>query len=145
MTEEDLGLDQPHYLYLSGTPFRAITNGEFTEDAIFNWTYIEEQRRRSAGTTRRAEPVHRPAGHGDLRYQIGEDAADWAEDGEFNGFSLNEYFKAERQAEGQRATGPVSTCSRTRPGSPSSSTCCAASCPTDEGADRRRPEAAVSL
>ena len=33
VTEEDLGLDAAHYLYLSGTPFRAITNGEFTEDA----------------------------------------------------------------------------------------------------------------
>ena len=44
VTEEDLGLTSRHYLYLSGTPFRAITNGEFTEDQIFNWTYVDEQR-----------------------------------------------------------------------------------------------------
>ena len=43
VTEEDLGLNSAHYLYLSGTPFRAITNGEFTEDQIFNWTYVDEQ------------------------------------------------------------------------------------------------------
>src|SRR3546814_15421694 len=43
VTDDDLGLSAAHYLYLSGTPFRAITNGEFTEDQIFNWTYIDEQ------------------------------------------------------------------------------------------------------
>ena len=33
-----------HYLYLSGTPFRAIENGEFIEEQIFNWTYSDEQK-----------------------------------------------------------------------------------------------------
>ena len=32
-----------HYLYLSGTPFRAINSGEFIEEQIFNWTYSDEQ------------------------------------------------------------------------------------------------------
>ena len=32
------------YLFLSGTPFRAIANGEFIEEQIFNWTYADEQR-----------------------------------------------------------------------------------------------------
>ena len=27
------------YLYLSGTPFRALATGEFIEEQIFNWTY----------------------------------------------------------------------------------------------------------
>lgn len=40
----DLSLSSRHFLYLSGTPFRALTEGEFNEDAIFNWTYPEEQR-----------------------------------------------------------------------------------------------------
>lgn len=40
----ELGLSSKHYLYLSGTPFRALTEGEFTEDAIYNWTYPQEQR-----------------------------------------------------------------------------------------------------
>ena len=38
-----LKLNSSHYLYLSGTPFRALTEGEFNEDAIFNWTYPDEQ------------------------------------------------------------------------------------------------------
>lgn len=52
VTTEDLSADLAvragHYLYLSGTPFRAITDGEFTEDAIFNWTYLDEQREKQA-------------------------------------------------------------------------------------------------
>ena len=38
-----LHLSSRHYLYLSGTPFRALTEGEFNEDAIYNWTYPDEQ------------------------------------------------------------------------------------------------------
>jgi hypothetical protein len=32
------------YLYLSGTPFKALSTGEFIEEQIFNWTYTDEQR-----------------------------------------------------------------------------------------------------
>jgi hypothetical protein len=32
------------YLYLSGTPFRALATGEFIEEQIYNWTYTDEQR-----------------------------------------------------------------------------------------------------
>ena len=39
----DLRLTGRHFLYLSGTPFRALTEGEFNEDAIYNWTYPDEQ------------------------------------------------------------------------------------------------------
>ena len=42
--EASLGLDVANYLYLSGTPFRALTEGEFLEDQVFNWTYSDEQR-----------------------------------------------------------------------------------------------------
>ena len=31
-------------LHLSGTPFKAIANEQFSEDAIFNWTYADEQK-----------------------------------------------------------------------------------------------------
>ena len=30
-------------LHLSGTPFRAVASGKFTEEQIFNWTYADEQ------------------------------------------------------------------------------------------------------
>jgi len=31
-------------LHLSGTPFKALANDKFPEDAIYNWTYADEQR-----------------------------------------------------------------------------------------------------
>ena len=41
--EEALPITTNHYLYLSGTPFRALQNGDFLEDQIFSWTYTDEQ------------------------------------------------------------------------------------------------------
>ena len=35
-------------LHLSGTPFKAIANEKFPEDAIFNWTYADEQQAKAA-------------------------------------------------------------------------------------------------
>ena len=39
-------------------------------------------------------------------YEIAPGAAGWAEDGEFSGFSLTEYFKAKRIGDGTAAPGP---------------------------------------
>lgn len=33
-------------LHLSGTPFKALANDKFSEDAIFNWTYADEQKKK---------------------------------------------------------------------------------------------------
>lgn len=95
VTEDDLGLKSAHVLYLSGTPFRAITNGEFTEDATFNWTYVDEQSAKEAfDDTEGQNPYVELPRMEMFSYQIGPDAAAYAEEGEFNGFSLTEYFKA---------------------------------------------------
>ena len=37
--DDDVPITGRHYLYLSGTPFRALATGEFMENQIFNWTY----------------------------------------------------------------------------------------------------------
>lgn len=42
--EDNLPITTNAYLYLSGTPFRAINSGEFIEEQIYNWTYTDEQR-----------------------------------------------------------------------------------------------------
>ena len=39
--ETFLPITTAYYLYLSGTPFRALNSGEFIEDQIFNWTYSD--------------------------------------------------------------------------------------------------------
>ena len=46
--EDLLPITTDHYLYLSGTPFRAINSGEFIEEQIFNWTYSDEQKAKAA-------------------------------------------------------------------------------------------------
>ena len=45
-TKTDIAFDQikrSHTLHLSGTPFKALASGRFSEDQIFNWTYEDEQ------------------------------------------------------------------------------------------------------
>jgi hypothetical protein len=104
VTGEDLGLEAASYLYLSGTPFRAITNGEFTEDATFDWTYVDEQAAKDSW-----EKSDGPNPYLELpqmkmyAYEIAPGAAGWAEEGEFSGFSLTDYFKAERIGKGTGA------------------------------------------
>ena len=39
---EFLPITTKAYLYLSGTPFKALATGEFIEEQIFNWTYTDE-------------------------------------------------------------------------------------------------------
>jgi len=48
--EDIMPITTDAYLYLSGTPFRAIASGEFIEEQIFNWTYSDEQREKQAWT-----------------------------------------------------------------------------------------------
>ena len=35
-----------HTLHLSGTPFKALANEKFPDEAIYNWTYADEQRKK---------------------------------------------------------------------------------------------------
>ena len=49
-----------HYLYLSGTPFRAIATGEFIEEQIFNWTYSDEQKAKEEWDESKGENPYAP-------------------------------------------------------------------------------------
>ncbi len=107
VTEDDLGLRTGHFLYLSGTPFRAITNGEFTEDAVFNWTYVDEQAAKDAWPKTGGDNPYVELPRMEMfSYEIGADATAFADDGEFNGFSLTEYFKATKVEPTSRSTEP---------------------------------------
>lgn len=51
----DIAFDQikrSHTLHLSGTPFKALASGRFSEDQIFNWTYEDEQTARDQWSDR---------------------------------------------------------------------------------------------
>lgn len=107
ITNEDLGLNAAHYLYLSGTPFRAITNGEFSEDQVFNWTYVDEQAAKAAWNSVDGPNPYRELPCMELySYRMSHEAEAWADDGEYNGFSLSEYFKASKTDTTAKVTTP---------------------------------------
>ena len=46
-SEVALEIIKPKFtLHLSGTPFKAIANDKFSNDAVYNWTYADEQRKK---------------------------------------------------------------------------------------------------
>lgn len=81
------------YLFLSGTPFRAITSGEFIEEEIFNWTYSDEQRAKLEwkGNNNPYAALPRMVM---LTYQLPDSITEIAMGGEFDEFDLNLFFKA---------------------------------------------------
>lgn len=85
------------YLYLSGTPFKALATGEFIEEQIFNWTYSDEQRAKAAFA--KDHPGERnPYGALPqmrlLTYQMPDELLAIASGGEFDEFDLGEFFVA---------------------------------------------------
>lgn len=96
--EEIMPITTHGYLYLSGTPFRAIASGEFIEEQIFNWTYSDEQRAkqewRGEGNPYAALPRMVL-----LTYQLPDSIREIAMQGEFNEFDLNVFFGASGEAD----------------------------------------------
>lgn len=90
-----------NYLYLSGTPFRAITQGEFLEDQIFNWTYSDEQRAKEEAAKKGGPNPYAalPKMHL-LVYEMPEKLKSVALNN-VSEFSLTEFFKAEKRLDGR--------------------------------------------
>ena len=87
-----------HYLYLSGTPFRAIESGEFIEEQIYNWTYSDEQRAKQNWQTI-DNPYQSLPRMVMLTYQLPDSIRDIVRGGEFNEFDLNIFFSANGEGE----------------------------------------------
>ena len=85
------------YLYLSGTPFRALSSGEFIEEQIFNWTYTDEQRAKDQFATQHPDEWNPYGALPQMRlltYQMPDELLAIASGGEFDEFDLNEFFAA---------------------------------------------------
>jgi len=94
--EKILPIKTQAYLYLSGTPFRAIASGEFIEEQIYNWTYSDEQRAKESWNEKSApNPYASLPRMVMMTYQLPDSIIDIANQGEFNEFDLNEFFTAE--------------------------------------------------
>lgn len=85
------------YLYLSGTPFKALATGEFIEEQIFNWTYTDEQRAKeefAATHPAKRNPYGALPQMRLLTYQMPDELLAIASGGEFDEFDLNAFFEA---------------------------------------------------
>ena len=85
------------YLYLSGTPFRALATGEFIEEQIFNWTYTDEQRAKANFASQHPDQWNPYAALPEMRlltYQMPDELLAIASAGEFDEFDLNAFFAA---------------------------------------------------
>ena len=91
--ETFLPITAGYYLYLSGTPFRAINSGEFIEDQIYNWTYSDEQRAKESWKGPGNPYLSLPR-MVMLTYRIPDSIRQIATQGEFNEFDLNVFFSA---------------------------------------------------
>lgn len=86
-------------LYLSGTPFKAIANAQFPQEAIYNWTYTDEQKAKEKWAL---ENPLTPEGNPYLSlpqiqiylYKVSDDLIQAGVDEGKNEFSLNHFFKA---------------------------------------------------
>jgi hypothetical protein len=101
---EFLPITTKAYLYLSGTPFKALASGEFIEEQIFNWTYTDEQRAKETFGSKHKNAWNPYGALPQMRlltYQMPEELVTIASDGEFDEFDLNTFFEA--SGEGARA------------------------------------------
>lgn len=87
-------------LHLSGTPFKALANDKFNSDAIFNWTYVDEQRAKASWDEAKGENPYGTLPQLNLfTYQMSEIIREELEQGievlgetEEYAFDLNEFF-----------------------------------------------------
>ena len=100
---EFLPITTKAYLYLSGTPFKALATGEFIEEQIFNWTYTDEQRAKEEFASRNPGKWNPYGALPQMRlltYQMPDELLAIASGGEFDEFDLNEFFAASGNGKG---------------------------------------------
>lgn len=92
-------------LHLSGTPFKALANNKFSSDAIFNWTYLDEQAKKREELEEGESGAHTDLPDLQLyAYRISQMTADEVNEGiEIDdqtrdyAFDLNEFFATKNQ------------------------------------------------
>ena len=91
-------------LHLSGTPFKTLANSKFPDNAIFNWTYADEQKKKKEWNDGQEDenPYATLPRLNLFTYQMSEIIKDEIKQGiEINGeteeyaFDLNEFFRVE--------------------------------------------------
>ena len=101
INESFLPITSNHYLYLSGTPFRALNSGEFLEDQIFNWTYSDEQSAKENWAGKAEDnPYAALPKMIMLTYKVPDSITNVATNEGYDEFDINEFFRAECEEKG---------------------------------------------
>lgn len=96
INESFLPITSNHYLYLSGTPFRALNSGEFLEDQIFNWTYSDEQSAKENWSGKAEDnPYAALPKMIMLTYKVPDSITNVVTNEGYDEFDINEFFRAE--------------------------------------------------
>lgn len=96
INESFLPITSNHYLYLSGTPFRALNSGEFLEDQIFNWTYSDEQSAKENWTGKAEDNPYAALPKMIMfTYKVPDSITNVATNEGYDEFDINEFFRAE--------------------------------------------------
>lgn len=83
-------------LFLSGTPFKALADNRFMSDAIFNWTYIDEQKAKKEWTPSSENEVNPYKMLPQIQlyvYKVSDEVINAGLKSEKDEFSLNYFFK----------------------------------------------------
>lgn len=100
INESFLPISAYHYLYLSGTPFRALNSGEFLEDQVFNWTYSDEQSAKENWQGTGENPYAALPKMIMLTYKVPDSITNVATNEGYDEFDINEFFRAECEEKG---------------------------------------------
>jgi superfamily II DNA or RNA helicase len=99
----DKSIQSDYRLYLSGTPFKAMSDGRFDKEAIFNWTYTDEQRAKEQWYLSNPEKDPNENPYRSLPqiqmylYKVSEDLIRAGIKDDKDEFSLNHFFKAKNK------------------------------------------------
>ncbi|MCD8150230.1 MAG: DEAD/DEAH box helicase family protein [Clostridiales bacterium] len=94
-------ISRKYTLYLSGTPFKALASGQFSEKQIFNWSYADEQEKKDNWTGEAYNPYEALPRLAMYTYQLSNMIYDKVQKGlDLSGedgtvdyaFDLNEFF-----------------------------------------------------
>ena len=103
LDENYIKITTNNYLFMSGTPFRSLSNGEFIEDQIFNWSYSDEQEAK-ANCTLTPNPYEPLPTMVMLAYEPPLELKQITNNGEFDEFDLSKFFEANGKREDAKFT-----------------------------------------
>ncbi|MDG2496675.1 MAG: DEAD/DEAH box helicase family protein [Aquiluna sp.] len=93
----ETGLSSRYQLHLSGTPFKALSRGDYHEDQIFEWTYSQEQQKKLASAADEDSLYRSLPGMEMYSYTLDGDLTTKAVEEGIDEFSLKAFFQARKK------------------------------------------------